>query len=297
MKFKSWQAELGLLLVTLVWGGTFLFTKVGLEDCPPSLFMAMRFSLALIASLIFFRKYLKKMTIPILKQGSFLGVMFAVGFVFQTYGLQYTKVSSSAFITGMTVVLTPIAYYFVEKKKINFWQIIGVITAYAGLIIFTNPKLGSLNSGDLLTAVSCIFWAIYITYMDVFTRGKEDFSETALLVIGQFLPAIPITLLMYFIFDYGVPVKFTTSLISGLLYNGIIASFILTVIHTAVQRFTTPVKAALIFSLEPVFASIFAIMFIGEILKGNELSGGVILMFGVLISELAPMLFTKKIEK
>jgi drug/metabolite transporter (DMT)-like permease len=294
MKFKSWQAELGLLFITIVWGGTFLFTKIGLENCPPSIFMTIRFSLALGVSLIFFAKYLKKSTKEIIKNGMMLGIMFTLGFIFQTYGLQYTKVSSSAFITGMTVVLTPLAYYIVEKKKVNAWQLAGVVIAYIGLIVFTNPKLDALNIGDLLTAVSCIFWAIYITYMDVYTRGKEEFSETALLVTWQFVPAIPATLLMYFIFDYGAEIHFTNSLITGLLYNGIVASFFLTLVHTAVQRFTNPVKAALIFSLEPVFASIFAMFFLSEILKGMEYIGGALLMLGVLISELGPAIFNKK---
>ncbi|MFA6569701.1 MAG: DMT family transporter, partial [Bacteroidota bacterium] len=282
---KSWKAELALLFMTFVWGGTFIFTKIGLNFASPSLYVIIRFSIALTLCLIFFGKYLKKLERQTFYNGMVLGLLFGGGFLLQTLGLKLTTVPKSAFITGITVVITPFAYWFIEKKKISLWQKIGVVIAAFGLWLFTNPQFDNLNIGDVLTFFSTLFWAFYITYMDVFTRGKNSKEETGQLVILQFVMAAPIALTYFLLFERtDFTLIFSNQLLISLAYNGILASFLLTIIHTTVQRYTTPVKAALIFSLEPVLASLFAMLFIAEIIIFREYTGGAILMFGVLIS-------------
>lgn len=284
---KSWKAELWLFFITFIWGGTFLFTKLGLQDCPPSLYIIIRFSMALSLSLIFFGKHLRTLNRKTLIHGLILGLLFGSGFILQTYGLKMTTISKSAFITGLTVCLTPFAYFIVERKKISLWQKIGVIIATIGLWIFTNPQFDNLNIGDVLTVMSTLFWALYITFMDVFTRGKSAFSETVQLVVLQFIAAAPLAALTFFAYDSGnFTINWSSSLVISLIYNGILASFLLTFIHTSIQRYSTPVKAALIFSLEPVIASIVAVVFAAEIFGFRELSGGVILFAGVITSEI-----------
>jgi drug/metabolite transporter (DMT)-like permease len=102
----------------------------------------------------------------------------------------------------------------------------------------------------------------------------------------QFIVAAPVALLGHLLLDTGnFRFNITPNLIVSLLYNGIIASIFLTLIHTSVQKYSTPVKAALIFSLEPVFATIVAIFALNEFLGGREMSGAAILLFGVIVSE------------
>lgn len=282
-----WRAELMLLLMTLIWGATFMFTKIGLESSPPFFYLILRFSVALTMMLLFFHKHLKNISRTTWKHGAILGGLFGSGFVLQTYGLEFTEITNSAFITGLTVVLTPFAFKLISKNKINFWPKIGVITAFIGLYIFTNPDINSINIGDILTLISTSFWAIYITFMDKFTKGDDSKQRTMQLVTLQFLFVLPIPLLGFLFFELpDFYVSFNSDLITSVLFNGVLASFVLTIIHTTYQRYTTPVKAALIFSLEPIFASFFALMFMSEILSSMELIGAAILMFGVLISEL-----------
>jgi drug/metabolite transporter (DMT)-like permease len=291
---KAWKAELFLLLITTFWGGTFTFTKIGLVDSSPAVYIIIRFSIALIISFILFGKYLLKIDTDILKRGLVLGALFGGGFLLQTYGLKFTTVQKSAFITGVSVVLTPFAYWFVRRQSILIWQKLGVIIASIGLWIFTNPDFKNLNLGDILTLISTFFWAFYITYMDMFTKGEKEFSLTAQLVMLQFLTATPIAFSSFFIFDSGmIYLNISDSLLISLAFNGIIASFALTYIHTSVQRYSSPVKAALIFSLEPVFASIIAYFFLFEILSLREIWGALILFSGVMISELGEYLFKK----
>lgn len=283
---KAWKAELLLFLVTFIWGATFLFTKLGLRDASPSTYLILRFSIALFICLIFFGKHLRYITRRNLLHGLILGLFFGAGFILQTYGLKLTSVSKSAFITGIAVVLTPFVYWFVRRKKVLIWQKTGVIIAAVGLFIFTNPEVGSINIGDFVTLLSTIFWALYITYMDVFTKEKEGFSETIQLVMLQFVASEFIALITLFGFE-GSQFKFTLTpnLLISLAYNGIVASFFLTLIHTSVQRYTTPVKAALIFSVEPIFASFIALVVLNEILSLREYTGAIILFSGVIISE------------
>ncbi len=288
---KQWKAELALLLVTFLWGGTFLFTKLGLDDCTPSTFILIRFMIALSLSMIFFGRKLKGINRETLIQGIILGLLFGGGFVLQTYGLKFTSVSKTAFITGMTVPITPFVFKLIQKTKIQLWSKIGVVVATIGLYVFTKPDFDNINLGDFLTLLSTFFWAFYITFMDKFTKGSSDNNKTHQLVILQFVAAmLPAALTLLFLELQDFRFNLSVNLISALAFNGILASFLVTIIHTSVQRYTTPVKAALIFSLEPIVANGFAIIFINEILSGREYSGAAILFSGLLISELGPMI-------
>ena len=274
-----------------------MFTKIGINDTNPSLYILLRFTIALFLSLVFFWRHLLLTDKKTMKQGLILGLLFGSGFLLQTYGLKYTSVSKSAFITGITVPLTPFVFWFIERKAIKTWSKIGVVIATIGLWVFTNPDINDVNIGDIMTLISTLFWALYITFMDVFTKGRTNFSESAQLVMLQFIAAAPLAFISIFVFEGGsFNINFTSDLIISLAFNSIMASFLVTFIHTSIQRYTTPVKAALIFSLEPIIASIVAIIFINEILNGRELIGGAILLTGVLVSELGGII-SKKLKK
>ena len=281
-------------LITLFWGFTFIFTKIGLDFISGSLFVALRFSLALFLLIIFLGKYLKQFDKESLKAGIVLGSLYAGGFVLQTYGLKFTTVPQSAFITGLAIPMVPFVYWFLEKKSIQFFPKIGVIIATIGLWIFSKPDISSINLGDLLTLISTLFWAFYITYMDIFTRGRNDFKFTVQLVFLQFLIIVLFSTITFFIFDYNnTRFILSSKLLIALAYNGILASFIVTFIHTAYQKFTTPVKAALIFSLDPVIASIASIFIFNISFSFVEIVGALIMVAGVLISEIGKFIFNK----
>lgn len=291
---KSWKAELLLLLITIIWGATFTFTKLGLNDCSPFFFIFLRFSIAFTVGILIWGKYLFKMDRATIIHGLILGGLYAGGFALQTIGLKYTTVTKSAFITGMSVVLTPFAFKLVIRRNIELYAKLGVIIATIGLWIFTNPSIENINFGDILTLISAFFWALYITYMDVFTKDIKTFDKTIQLVLLQFFVSIPVGLTGYFIFEANNShLVLSNNLIIALIYNGIIASVFLTLIHTSVQKYSTPVKAALIFSLEPVFASIIAIIFLAEGFSTIEATGAFILFFGVVFSETGEYIFNK----
>ena len=282
-------------MITVYWSATFPFTKAGLNDTTPFLFTIARFSIASLLAIILWGKHLKGITKKDIKFGSILGILYGVGYIAQTYGMKYTTASKSAFITGFLVVLTPFAYRLIVKKPVNIWAKIGVVTASIGLYLFTNPDFNAINIGDALTTISAVVWAIYIVYIDVFTKDLgDDFSHIARIVILQFV----ITALFGVVFQLGFEMdnfKFVPSnmLLGGLAFNIIFASLITTTVQTKAQKFSTPVKAALIFSLEPVFAAYLATAFFGETLGVREYLGGSILLFGVILSETGEFVLNK----
>ncbi|GAB5464645.1 MAG: DMT family transporter [Candidatus Kapaibacteriales bacterium] len=311
---QNHKAELMLILMTAIWGATFLVTSEGLNSATPLLYNVLRFALAFVLTLaVFFRKinFRDKET---QKTGVILGSIFGVGFALQTYALTLTSISKTAFITALTVVLTPFFYKIVTGKSPRFWPRIGIVVGFIGLIIFTFPAeehegkniltaaadfILSFNPGDLMAILSCFCWALYITLMDKYTKDKESFSFTISLVSIQFFMVMIVNLLFVGIFALaGGEVRFepNTSLYLSLAFNGVLASFAVTLIHTYYQKYTTPVKAALIFSLEPVFAAVIAYIAINELLGPREAFGAAVLMFGVLISELG-LIVQKKTQK
>ncbi len=292
---KSWKAELLLVVVTMIWGATFLFTQIGLEYSSPSMYVLLRFGIALLILLIFFGRHLKGIDKKTVKQGIILGLIYGIGFLLQTFGLKYTTIPKSSFITGLVVCTVPFVYWFIERRPIKLWQKIGVIVASIGLLIFTKPDFNNINIGDAITLLSTVVWGYFLTYMDIFTRGHDSLKRTTQMVVLQYIAAAPLAGLTLFIFDSGnISIQWSNALLISLGFNAIMASVIATFIHTGVQKYSTPVKAALIFSLEPIFATTIAIIFQHIVLKNYEIIGGIILISGVLISEIFPFIFNKK---
>lgn len=284
---SSWKAELMLLLMTMIWGATFLFTKIGLEATGPYFYLVLRFSIAVLLTLLFFFNKFDFKNKELLKQGLILGGIFGIGFILQTKGLEYTTIQKSAFITGLTVVITPFTFKIISKKTILLFSKIGVIIAFVGLYIFTEPDFSDINLGDVYTFLSTFCWAIYIPLLDKFTNKNETKNLTINLVFLQLASMLVVVSFGFIIFEFNnFYIDWNYELIQSVLFNGVVASFILMFIHTNFQKHTTPVKAALIFSLEPIFAAVFAFIFLNEYLTEIESLGASILFVGVLTSEL-----------
>lgn len=309
---NHYKAELMLLLMTAIWGATFMATDLGLEFATPLLYNSLRFALAFALTVIVFFKRIEFKNREIVKKGSILGGIFGVGFALQTYALSLTTISKTAFITALTVVLTPFFYKLITGNSPRFWPRIGIVVAFIGLFIFTFPfshyegvpitsalwdYVATFNPGDLMAVLSCLCWALYITLMDKYTKDREGFGFTISLVSVQFAVVMVVNFVLALVLTgKDIRLEFDTQLIYSLLFNGILASFVVTLIHTYYQKDTTPVKAALIFSLEPVFAAGFtwfaaSLYWIKDYnpLSNREVFGAVILMLGVLVSEIGLM--------
>ena len=284
---RSLKAHILLVLVTLVWGGTFVLIKAALRDATPLLFNAIRLSLAGLVLAVVYRRELARTSRGALRAGIVVGIFLWLGFDFQTTGLALTTPSKSAFLTGFSVILVPVFLAIGWGRSANRWTMAGVGTALAGLYLMTVPagrgglNLESINRGDLLTIGCAVCFALQIIYMG---RAMQEhrFEQIATL---QALVCAP---LMWAI----VPVaerwhiQWTAPVGWGILITGLLGTAAAFSIQAWAQQFTPPTHTALIFLLEPVFAWITSYLVLGENLGRRAGLGALLILGGILLSEL-----------
>lgn len=282
---KQYQSEFILLFCSLVWGFSFPSVKIALNYISPNAFIFFRFAFTIILFIIIFQKKIRSADKKSIKYGFILGAFLFVGFVTQTIGLKHTTASNSAFITGTNLILIPFVQLIVIKTKPKSENIIGIIIVVAGLFFLTEIKNAKFNFGDFITLFCAVAFAFHIVFLDLFSKKGETIS----LIYGQY---ISMTLLsfIYLIF-YEIPFsgsfKFVHSefLYFSIIFNGLFSTFIALFLAMKYQKFTTPVRAGLIYNMEQVFAVFFSYLLLSEILSSNQIVGAVFMILGLAYSE------------
>lgn len=282
------RAETLLVVVTVLWAGTFVLVKAALDDISPSGFVLLRFGLASIVGLLLWRKALNAVDWTLLLHGLIIGTLFGLGFVLQSIGLVDTTPTSSAFITGTTVVFVPFVYRIVERRTISALNWFSTIVVAFGLFLFTEPEHAGFRWGDLLTVASAVGWAGYIVALDVFTVSTETSQNRRdALVLMQLIVTTVIAACGIVVFDGAeLSITWSSSLIVGVAYCALAATVITTWVQTNVQRFTHPVRAGVIYSLEPIFASIIALSFFDEEWGWRQGAGAFALLAAAIVPDI-----------
>jgi drug/metabolite transporter (DMT)-like permease len=279
------RAELFLLSMSIVWGSTFVFVKLVLADVSPFVYTAIRFALAaFIFASLFFRR-LKNMDRTTVLRGGLLGCFLFVGIVLQTEGLQYTTASKSAFITGMMVVFTPILQLFIDRRMPQIGNIAGVFLVVAGLYFLTSPQGAEFNKGDLMSLGCALSFALYLVYLGMFGEKHDPFHLTLMQFITAALFSIP------FIFVEHAHLTLNGNSIPILLYLAVMPTIVALYVQTKYQKDTTPTRCAVIASLEPPIAALFAAVLLGESLGLAGIAGGALILIGVIVSEFSEFIF------
>ncbi len=276
------RAEWVLLSITLIWGTTFALGKVVLENVTPLQMISFRFTFCTILLLAFFSRSIFPLRLDQALKGGLLGLFLFLGFVVQTIGLTLTTASKSAFITGMTVVFVPVFQIVVSRRAPKFGNIVGVLIVTLGLWFLTSPEGSAFNAGDALTLACAVLFGMYMVYLDVVSRIMTTAQLTFLQVGTNALLAIG----AMSVFE-STPLHVSTFSWLALVYLALFATFITTFMQTKYQKDTTPTRAAVIFTMEPVFAVILAAIFLGEHLGFLGIIGGGLIITGVLVSELS----------
>jgi drug/metabolite transporter (DMT)-like permease len=273
-----------LVLVTVVWGASFVLVKAALADATPLLLNALRMGLAAVVLAIFYRSQWARLTRPVVRAGLPVGVFLFLGYALQTWGLTETTPSKSAFLTGVSVVLVPVFMALFWGRLVKRWTGVGVALALVGLYLLTVPAgalMEAINRGDLLTLGCAVAFAFQIIYLGRATH-RYPFELIAILqlTVAATLTALAVPLLEAPSVIWSSPVLWAIA-VTGL--AGTAAAFS---IQAWAQQFTPPTHTALIFSLEPVFAGLISFIFFGERLGSRGLLGAVLILGGVLLSEL-----------
>ncbi len=282
------------LLCTFIWGTTFIAQDTGMDDIGPFTFNSVRFFVGFLAivplALMFEAKKLKKefrfdtKTFVIL---SFLiGLSLFLGSALQQVALLYTDVANAAFFTIFYVPMVPIII-FIFKKDFLHWSVWpSVILCLIGGYLLTNFQDATIRLGDTLVVLGALFWSTHIIFTGMIVK-KYNLPLT----IG----AIQTLLVALFSFIIGLfseefVIANILNEIDSILYAGILSGGFAFVLQIYAQRNITPAPAAIIFSLEGVFATIAAWFLLNQILGINNLLGCFFILSGVLLSQLVPLI-------
>lgn len=277
---KEWLSELGLLFTVAVWGTTFVIVKDTLRNIDPLILVGYRFfiSAAVLGIILLF---FKQKLFTNIKQGIILGFILWLLYVPQTIGLKYTTASNSVFITGLFIVFVPVFSFILFKKFPTIIQISSIIIAVIGFWFLTGG-INNINRGDAITLITAIGGALHILVADHYIKKNNNpfiLNFQQLLVVSVLSFAIGGLLQRSFIpTNYGV--------IWPILFLAIIPGLAAYTIQLVAQKYTAPIKVALIFVLEPVFGALFAWTLGGEHVVPVKAFGGVLIVVAMMLPEL-----------
>ena len=278
---QKYRAEIYLAAATLIWGATFVIIKEGLKSSSPVLFIGIRFTAAFLIMLLFNLKSFRNASKAMWKHACVLGLLNYVAYAAQTIGLEYTTVAKSSLVTYLFSVLTPPLQYLITGKKPTAGNITGLLIVFAGMMIITSPKAEGINIGDILTLASAFSYAFYIVYIDVYSSaGDAGFLVTVqFLVTGMLgLATAPFTEDMFIIID--------SNLVLSIAYLSVLGSCVAIYLINRFQKYTTPTKAVIIYSLEPLFSVLLGIIILNESKSAAKFAGMGLIIGGILVSEL-----------
>lgn len=286
------KANLLMVIVTMFWGLSYTFMVMGLETLAVYNVVALRCIIAFFAAGILFYKRMIKVDIKTLKYAAIQGLLLFIVFALSLFGLETTSVSNAGFILSLTVVLVPIFSSFIDKKLPSKAVSFAIVSTMIGITVLTVQQSFTFQTGDILVAIAALSYSIYLLLNGRFTRSVESISYGIYQLGFAGLYALVLTLL----FETPTLPNSTTSWIA-ILGLGIICSAFCFVGQTVAQQYTSATHTGLIFSLEPIFAAMFAMMFIGEGLTVKLLIGGSFILIGNLVAQLEHLHLLRFIRK
>ncbi len=278
---RQMKADALLLMVALVWGLTFVSVKSALVEMLPFTFNAIRFTLAFLFMLLFLQKNISLVSRKATLTGIIIGSVLFTGYSFQTIGLQYTTASNAGFITGLSVVFVPLFSVVLLKQVPSAYAMMGAFFAALGLSFLSLNLPFSINIGDLLVLFCAVSFALHIILVGRYIK----LYDTLTLVTIQIGTVAALSAILALLLEKQTFV-FSPNVVSALLVTAIPATALAYLIQNWAQRFTTPTRTAIIFSMEPVFSAIFAVILLAEVLSAIDIIGGILVLSGMLLAEL-----------
>jgi drug/metabolite transporter (DMT)-like permease len=273
-----------LILVTALWGWTFVVVKQAISAYGVLGFLAVRFSIGTLALAPWAVPRVSRKTLRI---GLPLGVVLAAGYLLQTFGLENTTPTNCGLITGLFVFFGPFfnrLLFGVRASRI-FW--LAAATSVFGLFLLTGAGATRPTLGDFLTLGCAACYGLQIALLDRFARGQDAAALT-------FVQVATAAVLFWIIWPACEPSRFTTDGILwpshqvwlALVLTGVVATAIAYHIQVLAQQRLPAVRAAMILTLEPAFAAVFGSLLAGDRLNAKQIAGGVLMVAAVMLSEI-----------
>ncbi len=268
-----------LLLVTMIWGSTFSLVKENLKVFGTFAQLAMRFLLAAIVLFAIVKWGRRKIGAQDVKSGAILGFLLFLGYAPQTFGLNYTSATNSAFITGLFVILVPILsiFFFAKAPERKIW--VASLLAVCGLFLLTGTS-GNWNIGDAMTLLTALGFALHIIYTGKIAGKCDPYVVLAV----QFL-ASGILSFAFMLALGQVPAEYPIGAVGIVVFLAVFATAFAQWVQIEAQKFISAPRIALIFIGEPVFAMLTAVVFFGEGVGAVQMAGAGLILLGMFIAE------------
>lgn len=276
---NSTKAICFFFLTAALWGATFPIIKIAVGNIDPNIFVFVRFilaSLLMLPWIFFVLRYTDK---QLLKAGLILGILNSGVYLLQTVGLLYISASRCAFITGMNVVFVPILAYLFRLAKLNVFDVVATLICLLGLYILTGANLAHINRGDVMVLLCAAAVAVSIIYLQEASKVCQHYS---LLSFFQIAFTIPVPFFLVLMKQPSWP-GLNSVVIAALIYCAILATIVPLFLQSKYQQYISATQVALIFALEPVFASFFSYWLCHEPLTHNVIIGGGLMLAGIIL--------------
>lgn len=272
------MATFWMIIATIFWGGSFVFNKIGFRDIPPVTFLFLRFSLATLIMGAFCLHRLPGLNLRIIGKGAIVGLALGAVNLSFVLGVSGTTVSRAGFLNNLFVLIIPFLSFFLWRERVDRWNMTGIILALAGLWQLAWGGVEGFNRGDLLSTVCAFFIAVHIILVSRILRDEDVYLVT----LAQFATVAAIGAILV-TFLPGKPFRIGPVSATALLYCAIFPTVICFTLQNTYQRYTTPTKAGLIYTLDPVWSMLGGVLFLGERLSGREWLGCALIFAAVVL--------------
>jgi len=265
---RSSKATFWLILTTLFWGGSFIFNKIGFREIPPVTFLFFRFALATLLMGVLCLPRLRRFNWVTFRTGLTVGLALAATNLSFVLGVNGTSVSRAGFLNNLFVLLIPLLCFAFWRERLDRWTAAGLLLAFGGLWQLAQGGEQGFNRGDLLSTLCALFIALHIISVSKLLRDEDIY----LVSLVQFATVTAVGGALFLVLP-AAPYAITAVSAGSLLYCAIFPTVICFTLQNAYQRYTTPTKAGLIYTLDPVWSMTGGTLLLGERLTAGEWVG------------------------
>lgn len=276
-----------LVLTTFLWGGSFLFTKIGVATIPPQMFLLARFMLASVIMLLVCSRRLNKLDSRTILRGMTVGVALGLSNLSFVFGIQGTSISRAGILNNLFVLFIPVITKIVWRDRIGRVNMAGITLAVAGIVLLATGGGNGFNRGDFFSTFCAFLIACHIISVSKVLKDDDVFLITLVQFATVTLIAGAATLLL------PLPTfTFTAPAIMSVVYCAVFPTVLCFTLQNIYQRYVTPTRAGLIYTLDPIWSLVAGFFVLGERLNSTEWLGcGIIFMAATL-----PLLFRLSVE-
>lgn len=281
-----------LVLTTLLWGGSFVFNKIGFRDIPPITFMFFRFALATVIMGLFCLRRLGGLDRDILVKGVKVGLALAAANLSFVLGVFGTTVSRAGFLNNLFVLLVPLLCFLRWRERVSRWNLAGILLAMVGLWQLASGGAAGFTRGDLFSTVCAVFISIHIIMVSKVLHDEDVYLVT----LVQFATVAAVGGLLFLSLP-AQPFTIGPLSASALLYCAIFPTVVCFTLQNTYQRYSTPTRAGLIYTLDPVWSMLGGMLILGERLSPREWLGCFFIFAAVILPLLIHLLLQKRSPK